>query len=719
MEQLEGIVESITYKSDDGMFVVFRLKPLAENSALTVVGNLSAPFIGEQLILQGNWVEHVRFGRQFKAVSARRAALTTVQGIERFLGSGAVKGVGRAMAARLVKHFGKSALRVIEFEPERLTEVAGIGAKKADMIHFSYAALAEMREVMLFLESYGVTGAYATRIYARYGSQSVAMLQENPYRLAVEVDGIGFRIADQIALSMGFSLDDANRIEAGIFFALLQISQAGHTCVPEDTLVEETAKLLRAPRIEVGIIVAQLIKDNRLRIEDFHSMVLVYPEYLYQAERKTAQHLLRLKDKAAAIMCSQPDQAVTDWEKNCGIELAEAQRQAMISALTDGVLVLTGGPGTGKTTVVRGMIDVLESIGYRILLGAPTGRAAKRLSESAGRSAVTVHRLLESTGGQGSVPYFARNEEQPLEADVVILDEVSMMDIALMSYFLQAVPDGCRVVLVGDIDQLPAVGPGNVLRDIIRSQTVAVVRLTEIFRQAAQSMIVRNAHKINRGLMPDCYSSREFELREMDGAEEVAQAIVDVCCRELPILGYDSMRDVQVLSPMHRQACGVENMNLLLQARLNPSRPGEFEIAAANQVFRSGDKVMQIKNNYEKNVYNGDIGFIVDVEPSRVIVRYPEDDVAYDKGELDELRLAYAMSVHKSQGSEYRVVVLPLVAGHYIMLQRNLLYTAVTRAREKVILLGSKAALHTAVSNDRTRRRYSLLAERLRGDALC
>ncbi|MDF2571191.1 MAG: recD2 [Sporomusa sp.] len=716
--KLEGIIENITFQSNDGSFTVFRLKPDGENGTVAVTGSFPAPLVGEQVALSGDWVEHVRYGRQFKATGCRRIAPTSEQGIERFLASGAIKGIGRAMAARLVKHFGARTLEIIEFYPHRLAEVEGIGSKKVEQIRTAYAEQAELKEVMLFLELHGVTGAYAARIFACYGSGSVGVLEADPYRLAEEVKGIGFRTADQIAMAVGFDKDHKSRLAAAVQFALLQTGQAGHCCVPEEALTEETAKLLNIDKAEIACVVSEQIKLGKLYTEDFHGMTLVYPRYLYRAEKAVAERLLRLKEEAKPIDGVDSAVLISDWEVAGGVTLAEAQREALTAALAHGVLVLTGGPGTGKTTTVRGILSLLEQQGGKIVLGAPTGRAAKRLSETTGREAMTIHRLLEAGGGADEEPMFARDEYNPLDADVVIVDETSMMDMLLMSCFLQAVPDGCRVVLVGDVDQLPAVGPGSVLKDIIRSEAIPVVRLTEVFRQAGESMIVLNAHRINRGRAPEC-GSTDFQFREMADSEAAAKAVVELCKTELAQEGFDIWREVQVLSPMHRQPCGVENLNKLLQAALNPPDDSKDFIQGVNQVLREGDKVMQIRNNYVKKVFNGDIGYIVAIADGKVLVRYPEDDVVYDKGEHDELTLAYAMSVHKSQGSEYPVVVMPLTPGHHIMLQRNLLYTAVTRAKERVILLGTRASLNTAVMSDRTRRRYSLLAERLRGEGLC
>ncbi|EGO62272.1 ATP-dependent RecD-like DNA helicase [Acetonema longum] len=719
MELLTGTVETITYQNQDNAFIVFKLQPRGQKNLVPVVGYFAAPLLGEEVELTGEWVEHPRFGRQFKAASFKRIQPTSLAGIERYLGSGAIKGIGPAMAGRLVKKFGAETLTVIELFPHRLVEVEGIGQKKADQICQSYAEQDEMREIMLFLETHGVSGAYAAKLYACYGGQVVAILQQNPYRLAEEVEGIGFRKADQIARSLGFDANHPERLAAGIQFALLQTAQAGHCCVPESALVEEAAKLLAAELAEVSLILQHLIREEKLCREDFHGTTLLYPRHLFYAERRVADRLLRLRDRAKPVSAGDHQEIVAEWEAGARISLAQAQREALAAALAHGVLVLTGGPGTGKTTTVQGILAVLEQQGFKILLGAPTGRAAKRLAETTGREAVTVHRMLESTGGLEGAPLFTRDEENPLDADVVILDEVSMMDILLTHYFLKAVPDGCRVVLVGDVDQLPAVGPGSVLKDIIRSKVLPVVRLTEVFRQANESIIVQNAHRINRGQPPDCGKNADFQFHQIESAEQVAAAILRLVKQDLAAEGFNPQRDVQVLSPMHRQVCGVENLNKQLQAALNPPKEPDLTVTGVAQVFRSGDKVMQMRNNYEKNVFNGDIGFIAEIDTNRIVVRYPDNDVPYERSDFDQLQLAYCLSVHKSQGSEYPVVVLPIVPGHYIMLQRNLLYTAVTRAKEKVILLGTQAALYTALSNDRTRRRYTLLAERLQGEALC
>ena len=718
VETIAGVVDAITFKSDDNSFSVFRLRPELTGTTITVVGNMAYPLLGEDVEVTGDWVEHRRFGKQFKAVSCRRIPPTTEKGIQRYLASGVITGIGTTMAERLVKHFGSHTLEIMELHPHRLTEVEGIGKKKAKMIAQSYTAQGELREIMVFLEFCGLSGSLGPKVVSLFGASALDIIKENPYRLASEVEGIGFRKADQVAMSLGLEKTHHDRIFAGILYTLTTVSQSGHCCVPEEVINAEAAQLLQVDTLAVADAVRDMISDNALLTETFQGMELIYPPWLHDAEKFTASRLLEIRDCALPIEEGDYRRSVKQWEQAEKVTLAEEQRQAVISALSHGVLVLTGGPGTGKTTTIRGIIALLEAQGCQILLGAPTGRAAKRLSEATGRPAATLHRLLEAAGGKEGAPLFMRNESNPLEADVVIVDEASMMDISITSNLLKAIPDGCRLILVGDIDQLPAVGPGSVLKDIIRSRSVPVVRLTEVFRQSGESIIIHNAHRINKGLPPDLNTTGDFLFIEILDSQEAANKVVTLCVTELPQQGFDPIEDIQVLSPMHRHDCGVENLNQKLQAALNPSHPMKDEIKATNVTFRTGDKVMQMKNNYTKSVFNGDIGVITAIDSGLIYVRYPDSAAVYDKQEIGELHLAYAMSVHKSQGSEYPIVILPVTAAHRVMLQRNLLYTAVTRAKERVILVGTKEALAAALANDRTKRRYTLLAERLRGDDL-
>ena len=710
MEKTEGTVENIIFQSDDKRFCVFRMK-CASDGMITAVYHGAAPFMGEMIRVTGEWISHPRFGRQFNITGYQSVMPDSAEGVERFLSSGAVRGVGKTMASRIVEFFGKDTLEILGKNPERLAEIPGIGAKKAEVIGKSYSEISDLREIMLFLEQNGVSGSYAAKLQIAYGDTAIDRMKINPYILITDIEGIGFKTADRIALSLGFDLASTERIRAGIIYVLNMAASGGHTCIPEEELLRYAERVLQADYMVVETVFRDMVEKDMLRTEDWGGQRFIYPEYLYRAETGVAHMLLALRDHPESLGKVDEEKIMEEWEAEAGIELAEAQKEAIRSSLKFGVFALTGGPGTGKTTIIKGILSVLKRAGCKVLLAAPTGRAARRLEAAAGEKAQTVHRMLEyNVSGT-----FGKNAEDLLEAQAVIVDEASMLDIALFYHLLEALPLGCRLVLAGDVDQLPSVGPGSVLKDIIQSGKMPVVRLREIFRQAEISPIVRNAHRINRGMMPECVSDSDFSMMEFEEEEQAAAYITNFYA--------DKTRDgrwqsLQVLSPMHKGACGVRNLNSLLQMRVNPPSSEKSEVLRPDgTVLRLGDKVMQIRNNYEKDVYNGDIGQIVNIKEKDVTVWYPdrqEDEyVCYSESEYDELQLAYALSVHKSQGSEYSQIVLALMPGHYIMLQRNLLYTAVTRAREKVVLVGTKAALYTAVSNDRTKRRYSLLKERL------
>ena len=710
MEKLEGTVENIIFQSEDKQFSVFRIQ-CASLGLVTVVYKGPAPFMGETVQAYGGWIQHARFGRQFSITTYRPLRPSSVEGMERFLASGAVKGIGKATASRIVAYFGKDTLEILGSAPERLAEISGIGPKKAKSIGEAYNAISDLRELMLFLEEHGLSGNYAAKLQLAYGDTAITRLKANPYHLITDIDGIGFKTADRLALSLGFEPASEERVRAGIGFALNLAATGGHTCVPEEELMRYAGQVLQIEYMEVEAVFHKMVANNLLRTEDWGSQRFIYPEYLYRSETGTARMLRALRDHPDSLGKVNVEKIIGEWETEAGIELAEAQKDAIRSSLKFGVFALTGGPGTGKTTIIKGILSVLKRAGCTVLLAAPTGRAARRLEMAAGERAQTVHRLLEYT----VTGEFGKNAGDLLEAQAVIVDEASMLDIVLFYHLLDALPLGCRLILVGDVDQLPSVGPGSVLKDIIQCGKMPVVRLHEVFRQAEVSPIVRNAHRINRGLLPECVPDSDFSMTEFADEEQAAVYITNLYAAATERDGWQSL---QILSPMHKGPCGVQNLNKLLQARVNPPSSRKEEILQPGDVIlRLGDKIMQIRNNYEKDVYNGDIGQIVTVSGKTVKVWYPErpdgEYVTYEEGETDDLQLAYAMSVHKSQGSEYSRVVLALVPGHYIMLQRNLLYTAVTRAREKVVLVGTKAALQTAVANDRTRRRYSLLKERL------
>lgn len=716
MEKICGTVDTIIFASQDNRFTVLKLSPEKLSTQITVTLNGIAPLIGQLLEIEGEWVKHPKFGQQFKATTYKTVAPTEISGIEKFLASGAINGIGPAMAKKIVAEFGEKTLEIIAKSPNELLKVPGIGKKTAEKISTSYLEQSELTEIMVWLENHGISNTYAGKIFAKYGSFAIDIMEKDIYRLFQDIEGIGFLTADKLAFNLGIQRDDKRRIISGIDYALMQLCNNGHCCIPEMALVDKTAKILQVNNQIIFTILKERIDNGSLNTEVVGGETLIYPPYLYYAEKKVAMRLLQLQQATEPLSEDNLSLFIKVWEKDNQIQLAQKQKEAIKACLHHGVLVLTGGPGTGKTTVIKGILSILKAQGLKIRLAAPTGRAAKRLSETTGQKALTIHRLLEANNlaqDDNLQLGFSKDIDDQLDADVIILDEVSMVDIVLMHHFLNAVPDGCRIILVGDTDQLPAVGPGSVLKDIIRSQKIPAIRLDEIFRQAQTSMIIQNAHIINAGRLPDIRKQySDFVFYELNDDTSITQKILDLCTKDLPHEGFDVLKDVQVLSPMHRFLCGVENLNLMLQEQLNPKK-NQDELKYSSQTFRVGDKVMHIRNNYQKNVFNGDIGFIKDINNEKLTVDYFDHIVTYEKNELNELTLAYASSVHKSQGSEYKVVIIPLSTSHYIMLQRNLLYTAITRAKQKVIIIGSKKALMTAIQSNRTQKRYTLLAERL------
>ena len=718
-EQLEAVLDHFVYRNEDDGWSVVRLSVPGKQKTVTAVGNFLGVQPGESLKLTGNWIRDPKYGRQFKTASFQSVLPGTLEGIEKYLGSGLIKGIGKVMAERLVKHFGKRTLEVIERKSKRLTEVEGIGKVRARLIRESWAEQREIKEVMIFLQSYSVSTAFAIRIYKKYGNDAVRLVRENPYRLANDFHGIGFKTADRIAKSLGVEPDSPRRAEAGTFYSLGEASDEGHVYVPRLELVTRTAEMLGVDDdvVTAAVEAASTGANPRLVVEPgvHEGDDAVFLRALHAREAESAKLLRRLLDAPLKPVSIDVPRALAWFEEQQQIRLAENQNKAISRALTGKVLVITGGPGTGKTTLVRGVISILEKKDRRILLCAPTGRAAQRMQEATGRESKTVHRLLKFNPRSFG---FDHNLENPLPADVLIVDEVSMVDIALFHSILSALPPHCQLILVGDTDQLPSVGPGSVLRDLIDCGAVEVARLTEIFRQARESHIVVNAHLINKGQVPNLDvggDDLDFFYIERDEPEEALATILELVARRIPQrFRLDPLDDIQVLAPMHRGTIGAANLNSELQRLLNPEG---VPVGSGARGFRIGDKVMQVRNNYDLNVYNGDIGRIImtDEKSREVTVRFDSRLVRYDALDLDELVLAYACSVHKSQGSEYPAVVIPLHTQHYLMLQRNLLYTGITRGKKLVVLVGSRRAVNIAVKNDRIRKRWTRLADRLRG----
>jgi len=720
---LQGTVERITYVNEETQYVVARLDVPGRRDLATVVGNLVSLTPGETLRLHGTWTHHKKYGDQFQVERYETVAPATLTGIQRYLGSGLIKGIGPVFAKRLVDAFGLDTLQVIEEEPDRLRTVKGIGPLRLRRISDAWAEQKEIREVMLFLQGHGVSSAYAVKIFKAYGQAAIATVRANPYRLARDIYGIGFKTADRIAQNLGVPSDSPLRAQAGIIHVLHALADEGHVYVPEENLLREAETTLEIPRELLPAAIADLATEGEIAAEEVSGGSRdIYLKALHVAEEQVAKRLTDLLRAPRVSIPIDVEKALAWVEEVTRLDLAPQQREAIRMALSHKALVITGGPGTGKTTILRCIIRILEKKGLRIHLASPTGRAAKRMAEATGREAATIHRLLEWSPAQAG---FQRNAQRPLETDLVIVDEASMIDIVLMNSLLRAIPLVATLVLVGDADQLPSVGPGTVLKDILNSGRLPAVRLTEVFRQAEQSRIIRNAHQVNRGEVPDLSrpprdDQSDFHFLPEEDPERLQQLIVDLASRRLPArYGLDPVEDIQVLTPMHRGVIGAAQLNSALQAKLNPPNPDRLEVMRGGRVFRTGDRVMQTRNNYDKEVYNGDIGRIVQVDPEEqaVTVRVDNRTVTYDFSELDELTLAYVATVHKSQGSEYAAVILPVHTTHYPMLQRNLLYTAITRARRLLVLVGTKKALAIAVRNDSTKRRYSRLAERLAGFA--
>ncbi|MBS0013389.1 MAG: ATP-dependent RecD-like DNA helicase [Desulfobacterales bacterium] len=717
-QTLSGQIDRVTYTNPENGYTVARMRIRGRREPVTVVGRFMEPAPGEAMEVTGFWKLHPTYGEQFEVRSHRSITPSTINGIRKYLGSGMIRGIGPVMAERIVDRFGKTALDVIENHPEKLRDVEGIGEKRIEMIQAAWAEQREIRNVMVFLQSHEVSAAWAVRIFKQYGRDAIDVVTANPYQLATDISGIGFLTADRIASRLGFEKQDPLRIKAGILYVLNQLAEDGHVFYPHGLLVEKSMEILEAPSQRISGAIAEAAKDQDLVIDDdgpkdSKADPAVYLKRFFVCETGIAGHFSRLLGAPKAVRSIDGPRALQWVQKRLDFTLAEKQQQAVKCAAQNKAMVLTGGPGTGKTTIIRAMLEIFSRLSGQILLAAPTGRAAKKMSEATGHTAVTIHRMLSFNYQAGG---FQKNQDNPLKCDLLIIDEASMIDTVLMYHLVKAVPPAATLVLVGDVHQLPSVGPGNVLADIIASGAVPVVRLTEIFRQARKSRIIVNAHQINSGRIPQMdanHDDTDFYFIEQTDPEKVVDTIVELVSKRIPRrFGFDPVSEIQVLSPMHRGTAGTAALNRVLQETLNPGNP---QVTSGSTVFRLYDKVMQTRNNYDKQVFNGDMGRIsaLDEETRQVQIDFDDRRISYAFTELDEVVPAYAVSVHKAQGSEFPAVVMPLLTQHYMMLQRNLVYTAVTRGKALVVMVGAKKAMAIAVKNDTPARRHTRLARRL------
>ena len=734
MESIQGLVEHIVYHNDTNGYTVFSL--MCQGEEIVCVGNVTSLDEGEYLKAEGEYTEHQVYGRQFKVTSMSVEVPEDEYSIERYLGSGAIRGVGPSLAARIVKKFKKDSFRIIEEEPERLAEIKGISERKAREIYQQFHEKQDMRQAMMFLAKYGITTTLSLRIYKQYGEEMYRIIQENPYRLADDMNGIGFKLADEIAKKAGIGSHSDFRIRSGIIYMLQQGTLSGHIYIPAALLVEKTAQMLGVEEEAVDHLLQSLQMDRKIVVKKIDDVSVVYGASLYRLELETAG-LLKNLGVDYSVDEKEVGKVLDRIEKREGIDLDDHQREAVYSAAGNGVLVITGGPGTGKTTTINAIIKYLEYEGLEMRLAAPTGRAAKRMSEATGREAQTIHRMLELSGGPDDDrlrTQFERNQDNPLETDVVIIDEMSMVDIYLMNALLKAIAVGTRLILVGDVNQLPSVGPGNVLKDIIDSECFQVVRLTKIFRQALESDIIKNAHLINEGRQIELGNkSQDFFCLKRYDVQQILGVMVLLIRDKLPKFVNAKPYDIQVLTPMRKGSLGVETLNGVLQSCLNPPSEGKKEVQLGDTLFREGDKVMQIKNNYQLEwevvsrygipidkgvgIFNGDMGIIreIDEYAQTVLVEYDEQRrVTYTYPQMEEVELAYAITIHKSQGSEYPAVIMPLLGGPRLLFNRNLLYTGVTRARGCVTILGSRKVVQEMIANESESRRYTSLDVRIR-----
>lgn len=732
MDEINGVIDEIVFQNEENGYVVAKLS--ADKSIVTIVGTIPYLVEGQNLKLLGQWITHPKFGKQFQVKSCEEILPTSTKGIEKYLASGVIVGIGPITAKKIVNRFGENTLEILDNDIERLREVEGIGEKKLELIYDSYGKQRDVRNIMIFLQSYGIGPNQCMKIHKRFGSQAVTVVKENPYILCEEVAGIGFKTSDKIARSLGVEKDAPFRIQSGIKYVVNEFCAMGHTYIPKDKLVNNAAKVLLVEESIIERNIADCIIDGKIKMEKIEGVECIFTPFYYYCELSVTKNILTLATSNYDDLKIKVDDEIEEFQKENRITFADSQKEAIRGAFQHGIEIITGGPGTGKTTIINCIMDIFENNSFKVVMAAPTGRAAKRMTEATHREAKTIHRLLEmGFTGDETLDVFAKGEDSPLECDVIIIDEASMIDISLMSSLLKAIKIGTRLVIVGDVDQLPSVGPGNVLHDLIESGCIKVTKLQEIFRQSETSLITINAHKINNGEMPLLNKKgKDFFFMQEEGPEDVLTRVKELVKVRLPKFNksWDGFSDIQILSPMRKGILGVDNLNSNLQDILNPKEKGKVEKEYRGMVFREGDKVMQTKNNYnlqwtkikgsgEKEglgVFNGDIGFIesIDNEGNSITIIFDDERrVCYEAMYLDELELAYAITIHKSQGSEFPVIVIPMFMGPPMLMNRNLIYTAITRAKELVVLTGSPKALKFMIENDRAFERYSSLRWRI------
>ncbi len=718
---LSGTIERVTFHNEENGYCVLRVSMSDTRKAQTVVGNCAAPNAGEEIAARGEWIKDDQYGSQFKASEISTSEPDNLKGIERYLGSGLIDGIGPTYAKKLVKKFGPEVFNIIDDRSKRLEEVEGIGPKRRQEIKKSWEKQKSVRRIMVFLHQHGISTARAVRIYKTYGDESIKKLRNNPYRLSHDLHGVGFKTADAIASKLGINFDDLSRIEAGLHFALQTATGNGHCALPEIELIESATELLGVDQIKIEDCLNKIITKREVSKDEINSVPMIFPPQLIASEKIISERILNLASRKPDYPKFEIEKALSWCQKKIGYSLAQGQRKAVELALRERVLIITGGPGVGKTTILRSVLMILRAKKVAPILCAPTGRAAKRMSESTGLEASTIHRLLEFKGHSGK---FSHDENNPVEGDLFIVDEASMIDTQLMSSFLRALPKNAHLILVGDVDQLPSVGPGSVLSDMINSNELPVARLNEIFRQSSESRIITAAHEINEGILPIELTKSakndpksDFFFISSDEPEKTSETIANIVSRRIPEnLGLDPVNDIQVITPMHRGSLGTQALNRKLQDSLNPANESTFEIERFGARYRVGDKVIQTRNNYDKETLNGDIGKVIEIstDPGKIIIQFSgQRTVSYEPGELDEISPAFAITVHKSQGSEFPCVVIPVSTQHFLLLQRNLLYTAITRGSRVVVLVGQKKAAAMAVKNIDTKERYRGLLQRL------